>query len=515
MNERFYDIDIWQKDKSKDESKKSNNSEENNINTKDDEYFNNILIPQYSNSSSRIGSIPFSLHQPKTFSLLNKIIDNNNFNNSPNTSSHNIPKISKITNKKKNLYSRIKDQVTKEFPTNISNTKLNETNKSQSLISSNNSNDENDNKKSDDSDKKESNDDDEDLLSEQKDKMEEGGNNTLKINRVNSILIHPNFFPKNNYAGNNLSRNIKMNNDIFSPKFNTEPNNQNFGFYGPYPTNNIYGYYKSSFVSTNPNSNNQSKNKIESPLSTKSEPSPHFLSNYQPMQYNMNNNYFNANYIHPFHSNVTPIANKSLILNKIDSNLNQPFSLNIKNHYKTENNKFNKNNSGHKSDREIINLENIALGKDTRTTIMIRNIPVKYDNEVLLKELEAFEGKFNCMYIPYDYGKDGNKGYAFLNMTNPYHILLLYEQFYNKGWRYFKSLKICDINYAHEQGIEGIKKCSEKFTRKNRPSFFICTKDNNNIEIPNKYLTLVLKANPKMKYHEVPFKNTFVVDSFN
>ena len=30
-----------------------------------------------------------------------------------------------------------------------------------------------------------------------------------------------------------------------------------------------------------------------------------------------------------------------------------------------------------------------------------------------------------------------------------------------------------------------------------------------------KYLKLLLKANPKMKFHEIKFKNTFVVDSFN
>ena len=121
------------------------------------------------------------------------------------------------------------------------------------------------------------------------------------------------------------------------------------------------------------------------------------------------------------------------------------------------NNKFNNNNFGSKSKNIPINLDNIALGKETRTTVMIKNIPIKYDTKVLLKELEPFDGKFNCLYMPYDYTKNGNKGYAFLNFVNPYHILLFYEWFHGKSWLYFESKKICDLYYANYQGIEEIK----------------------------------------------------------
>ena len=47
--------------------------------------------------------------------------------------------------------------------------------------------------------------------------------------------------------------------------------------------------------------------------------------------------------------------------------------------------------------------------------------------------------------------------------------------------------------------------------------FFIYTKDdhiNNTIEVPMKYLKLMIQANPKMKYHENKMRNTFIVDSF-
>ena len=149
---------------------------------------------------------------------------------------------------------------------------------------------------------------------------------------------------------------------------------------------------------------------------------------------------------------------------------------------------------------------------------MIKNIPIKYDTKILLKELEHFDGKFNCLYMPYDYSKNGNKGYAFLNFVNPLHILLFYEWFHGKSWLFFESKKICDLYYANYQGIEEIKNHAKNYKGSKKPLFFIDTDEeniNNIIEIPIKYLNLFLKANPKMKFQEIKLKNTFIVKSFN
>ena len=149
---------------------------------------------------------------------------------------------------------------------------------------------------------------------------------------------------------------------------------------------------------------------------------------------------------------------------------------------------------------------------------MIKNIPIKYDTKILLKELEHFDGKFNCLYMPYDYSKNGNKGYAFLNFVNPLHILLFYEWFHGKSWLFFESKKICDLYYANYQGIEEIKNHAKNY-KGNKKSFLFIDLDeeniNNIIEIPIKYLNLLLKANPKMKFKENRIKNTFIINSFN
>jgi hypothetical protein len=54
-----------------------------------------------------------------------------------------------------------------------------------------------------------------------------------------------------------------------------------------------------------------------------------------------------------------------------------------------------------------INLENILIGKDRRTTIMLRNIPNKYTLQNLVDEIvnhnPTFGGKFDYINLPIDY----------------------------------------------------------------------------------------------------------------
>ena len=486
--------------------------------------------------------MPFSLHQNKPSGLINKRIDINNFNNNNNvynnSNNYKIYNLSKFShNKKRNdLLAKITEKITKE-KFNPKKIKLNpkfllenndndDYNKSPSNPSSLKSLSNSSEKK-----EKESNEDDDDILSEQKDKIEEGVSNLLSMNKVDSINIHSNFIPTHKYSNSGFSINSNTpnsNNSSMKDRSNTEPNNQKFFKQRMYHPMNLNSHFKRSFLSTNTNSHNQSGHKIDSSLSNESG-----LSNYQSMQFNrtMNNFRNNNNFCYfPFASNVTPIENKNHIytssfnsnenlFNSINNNT-KPFSkskLNCSNsNNKNDNN--NNNNSGNNTVKEIINLEDVALGKETRTTIMIRNIPIKYDTKVLLKELEPFDGKFNCLYMPYDYFKDGNKGYAFLNLTNPYHILLFYDYFYNKSWLFFDSKKICELNYAKSQGTEEIRAKAKTYKDIKKTLFFISTNDDNidnTIEIPMKYLKLLLKANPKMKFHEIKFKNTFVVDSFN
>ena len=549
MSDQLYDSKIWRKD-SKNSSKKL---DKNNLTNENNFHINNNIDNLSISPSSVNKKFPYLLHQSKPSGLINKRIDIDKFNSYNNNSNnhiiHNLSKISQNKKNNNNLLLKIKEKVSKEniLPKNIKlNNKIslqnNEINKSQSvhssLKSSSNSNEEPNNlnnKTDENSDKKESNEDEDDILSEQKDEMEEGVSNMLSINKVGSINIHSNFMIGHNENINRISLNSNTshsNKSSNKDKCNTEPNNQTFFRHrvNPMSVNYIYPN-KNSFLSTNTNSHNQSGHKIDSSLSSESGQS--FLSNYQTLQFNhtMNNFRNNNNFLFPFPSEITPIGSRHIYTNDFNSNEKlfnnnnkQLFSLNLSYQKQNKieyNNKFNNNNNnnfGSKSKNISINLDNIALGKETRTTVMIKNIPIKYDTKILLKELEHFDGKFNCLYMPYDYSKNGNKGYAFLNFVNPLHILLFYEWFHGKSWLFFESKKICDLYYANYQGIEEIKNHAKNY-KGNKKSFLFIDLDeeniNNIIEIPIKYLNLLLKANPKMKFQENRIKNTFIINSFN
>ena len=168
-----------------------------------------------------------------------------------------------------------------------------------------------------------------------------------------------------------------------------------------------------------------------------------------------------------------------------------------------------------KGEKQIINIDNIINGKDNRTTLMIRNIPIKYTDEKLIEELESFKGKFDCLYMPYDFEKDGNKGYAFINLIHPYHILLFHEKFQNKSWTYFESKKICELNCANFQGINDIQKHAKNYKGIKKPIYF---KDANitktPIEVPLKYLKKVKERFPKLSYYEKKNQDIFVIKCF-
>lgn len=70
---------------------------------------------------------------------------------------------------------------------------------------------------------------------------------------------------------------------------------------------------------------------------------------------------------------------------------------------------------------------------DHRTTIMIKNIPNKYDQISLLREININHmGKYDFLYLPIDFKNNANVGYAFINFVHPLFIIDFYLEFYNR-----------------------------------------------------------------------------------
>ena len=109
--------------------------------------------------------------------------------------------------------------------------------------------------------------------------------------------------------------------------------------------------------------------------------------------------------------------------------------------------------------RFYIDVQRISDGKDKRTTLMIKNIPNKYSQKMLLNELKIeFESKFDVLYLPIDFDTMANSGYAFINFIDSKDIEQFYNSFNDKKWPLFNSDKICRLTYASIQGKNNLVK---------------------------------------------------------
>lgn len=102
---------------------------------------------------------------------------------------------------------------------------------------------------------------------------------------------------------------------------------------------------------------------------------------------------------------------------------------------------------------QIVDMEKVISLQDRRATLMIKNIPIKFDEELLINIInQYFENAYDLFILPRDVHKKRNFGYAFINFTSSYYIPYFYSLFHNKRWSGTGSQKICEITYADSQG---------------------------------------------------------------
>ena len=74
-----------------------------------------------------------------------------------------------------------------------------------------------------------------------------------------------------------------------------------------------------------------------------------------------------------------------------------------------------------------VDINKILSLKDTRTTIMIKNIPNKFGRDLLLSTIDQnFKGTYDLFILPTDGNKNKNFGYSFINFTSCYYIPFFY-----------------------------------------------------------------------------------------
>jgi hypothetical protein len=100
-----------------------------------------------------------------------------------------------------------------------------------------------------------------------------------------------------------------------------------------------------------------------------------------------------------------------------------------------------------------IDLTKIETGVDKRTTCMIKNIPNKYTQQMLIDHLdESHAGRYDFVYLRMDFKNKCNVGYAFINFLSPADIISYTMRMAGKRWPRFNSEKRCELAYARIQG---------------------------------------------------------------
>lgn len=112
----------------------------------------------------------------------------------------------------------------------------------------------------------------------------------------------------------------------------------------------------------------------------------------------------------------------------------------------------------HKNVMFALDINKVQRGEDKRTTLMIKNIPNKYNQDMLLETIDKYilAGSYDFLYLPIDFKNQCNVGYAFINMTSPESIIPLYQHFHQRKWERFNSEKIAHISYARIQGRQAL-----------------------------------------------------------
>ncbi|XP_020253576.1 protein MEI2-like 4 isoform X2 [Asparagus officinalis] len=110
-------------------------------------------------------------------------------------------------------------------------------------------------------------------------------------------------------------------------------------------------------------------------------------------------------------------------------------------------------NQGDNKKQYELDIERIIRAEDSRTTLMIKNIPNKYTSKMLLAAIdEHHKGTYDFIYLPIDFKNKCNVGYAFINMIDPKQIIPFFQAFNGKKWEKFNSEKVASLAYARIQG---------------------------------------------------------------
>nr|GAT56782.1 predicted protein [Mycena chlorophos] len=102
------------------------------------------------------------------------------------------------------------------------------------------------------------------------------------------------------------------------------------------------------------------------------------------------------------------------------------------------------------NDRNQLNIARIEEGQDTRTTVMIKNIPNKMNDKDLLSYISnVCHRRVDFLYLRMDFQNGCNVGYAFVNFISVEDLLKFAKAKLGEKWNMFSSEKVLQMSYAN------------------------------------------------------------------
>jgi hypothetical protein len=87
----------------------------------------------------------------------------------------------------------------------------------------------------------------------------------------------------------------------------------------------------------------------------------------------------------------------------------------------------------------------------TATTLMVRNVPIRYKQHMLANEWPN-NGTYDLLYLPFNTIEQRNLTYAFINFTSPAAAVGFAKQWQKNRLAHFTARKPLNISYADVQG---------------------------------------------------------------
>ena len=191
----------------------------------------------------------------------------------------------------------------------------------------------------------------------------------------------------------------------------------------------------------------------------------------------MNNNLKNFNILNNFNNLNNQKYTITLKSKTNDPTIEKVSKIQVTTYCVKDNSKIVENNDFIKKEKNIkniINIDSIISGKETRTVVRLNPIPPNYSSfdvcKLLDKYLQIESGKnqriYKALYTPLCKVIGKNLGYCFVMMVKPKYVVDFYNTFYGKSFGKKKCKKPCNVIWADIQGEDFLKASEDDPIRK-------------------------------------------------